>query len=70
MADEQSYFLNERVVRCRHVYKHIWTPGIDEALLVEKESRNLYDKFRYFHGEEQALCQRLFTALNTPPAII
>ena len=27
------------------MYKHIWTPQIDEALSVEKESGNLHDNF-------------------------
>ena len=45
MTGERSYFSNESVVRGRHVYKHIRTPGIDEALSVEKELRNLHDNF-------------------------
>ena len=45
MAGERLYFLNESVVRVYHVYKHIWTPGIDEALSVEKEPHNLNDNF-------------------------
>ena len=27
------------------MYKNIWMPGIDEALLLEKEPRNLHDNF-------------------------
>ena len=40
MAGERLYFSNESVVRGHHVYKHIWTPGIDEVL-----SHNLNDNF-------------------------
>ena len=45
MADERSYFLNESVIRGHHVYKYIWTPGVNKALSVEKEPRNLHDNF-------------------------
>ena len=47
MAGKRSCFSNESVVRGRHVYmyKHIWTPGIDEALAVEKKPYNLHDNF-------------------------
>ena len=45
MAGKRSYFSNKSVVRDRHLYKHIWTPGIDEALSVEKEPCNLHDNF-------------------------
>ena len=45
MAGERSYFSNESVVRGHYVYKHIWMPGINKALSVEKEPRNLHDNF-------------------------
>ena len=45
MAGERLYFSNESVVRGRHVYKHMWMPGIDEVLSVEKEPRNLHGNF-------------------------
>ena len=48
MAGERSYFLKESVVRGRHVYKHIWTPGISEELSVEKEPGNLHDNIAVF----------------------
>ena len=71
MAGERSYFLNKSVVRGRHVYKHIWMPGINEVLSVEKE-RTMQSpwQFHYFCGEEEALCRRSLTVLNMPPAII
>ena len=45
MAGEQSYFLNESVVRGRHVYKHTWMLGIDKVLSAEKELCNFHDNF-------------------------
>ena len=48
MAARQSYLLKESVVRGHHVYKHIWMPGINEELSVEKEPGNLHDSFAVF----------------------
>ena len=45
MAGERLYFSNESIVRGRHMYKHIWTSGIDKALSEEKEPHNLHDSF-------------------------
>ena len=45
MAGEWSYFSNKSVVWGQHVYKHIWMPGIDKELSVEKELHNLHDNF-------------------------
>lgn len=69
MAGEQLYFLNESVARGRHVYKHMVGRNRQSTFSRERTTQSLW-QFRYFHGEERALCQHLFTALNTPSAII
>ena len=45
MVGERSYFSNKSVVRGRHMYKHIWMPGINKALSVEEELRNVHNNF-------------------------
>ena len=70
MAGEQSYFSNVIIVRGHHMYKHIWMPGIDEALSVEKEPPNLHDNFAISVVKNELYAGARSQHSTHPPAII
>ena len=69
VAGEQSYFSNECCKRLPCVQAHMDARNQRSAFSTERTTQSPW-QFRYFRGEERALCQRPLTALNTPPVII
>ena len=50
--------------------KHIWTPGIDEVLSVEKELRNLHDNFGISVVKNEPYAGAWSRAQHTPAIIL
>ena len=45
IAGVSTEFSFDSVIRSRHIYKKVWTPSIEEALLLVKEKANEHNHF-------------------------
>ena len=45
MAGVSTEFSFDRVIRGHHVYKEVWTPSVEDVLLLVKEEANEHDHF-------------------------
>ena len=43
-VSDDSIFLHESVMRGHHIFKGIWTPGIEEIVQVRQEAGNTHDQ--------------------------